>query len=326
MKKLKDLLGTAKFVERSQQLIEHSKPLLSRVSQKSQELYMTSSVFVADLSIALSNSDFVQSLNEYHSELSKSMDEGFKIGTIDPETYLAMTPNNHRILDGGHGFFESISKAQEIGQVEGWSNTETFTHWIQAYFTDMSSAAGMPIFDGATDNIYLMLRNMGFDEHTARDLVTINGQEAIEALVGGSLTAVSLFFAWKKQDKENFSRALGSIGLGAAVTINPAALVVLIIAAGVGYNTLVCKNAVQRGSVLSFVALGTSALIPGPLIIGIVPGIVLAMYANKKMGKDFVPLDLLKTTLSRAIDPVEREKMVMQVSSIMKSYNRKKVA
>jgi len=242
---------------------------------------------LGDMSKAISQSDFVSKINTYKSEVSKAMDSGLDLGSIDPETGLKMSLNNHRILDGGHGFFESINKAQEVGVEQGWSPIETFGEWSKSYFSDLSSPAGMPVFDGLTDNAYAFLRNIGIDDTTARDLVTINGQEAIESIVGGSFATIALVFAWKNEDKENFSRAIGALGLGSLIAVNPVVMVIVLAALGLGYNSLVCKKAVERGAVVTGVAMGTSMLIPGPILLGVIPAIVLAVYVNKKMGKDF---------------------------------------
>jgi hypothetical protein len=247
------------------------------------------------------------------------MDSGFKIGAVDPETLRAMAPNNHRILDEGHTFFESIKRAREVGEQEGWSDVDTFTTWFKSYFTDLSSPAGMPAFGAASDNIYDFLRDIGFSEAVARDLVTVNGQEAIEALIGGSLSVISLALAWKDQDKENFSKALGAIGLGGVVSMNPAILVVVIVAAALGYNTLVCQKTIGRGVVVSASAMLTSAIIPGPVLLGVLPAVVMSIYVNKKLGEDFDLSAQVKETYSKLRDPATRQLVQEQAEKLLQS-------
>ena len=278
---------------------------------------------MGDFSQLLSQTDFVSQLNTYKSEISKAMDAGYKIGSVDLETGLKMMPNNHRILDGGHGFFESIQKAKEVGEANGLSGSETFSTWFQSYFTDLSSPAGMPMLGKLTDDAYALLQNLGVSEETARDLLTVNGQEAIEALVGGSLATVSLVLAWKKEDKENFSKALGSIGLASVVGMNPVVLVVLVVAAALGYNTLVCHKAITRGAIVSSTAMLTSALIPGPILLGVIPGVVLAFYVNKKMGTDFDLASHAKLIFNKMKDPVERQKLLSSVEQMISDLSAK---
>ena len=83
-------------------------------------------------------------------------------------------------MDGGHDFFSTIEKAQEIGNQNGWDSMETFQEWAKSYFTDLSSNAGMPVFGKLSDEIYGFLISINIDEETARDFVTVNGPEALE--------------------------------------------------------------------------------------------------------------------------------------------------
>ena len=261
-------------------------------------LWVISAAGAADFSEWLSSTAAVRSLNKFSSEVSKAMDESFRIGSIDSETGLKMMPNNHRILDGGHSLATSFQKASEIGQEQGWSDSETFIEWGKAYFSDLSSPAGMPAFGNLSDNIYEFLRNTaGVEEAVARDFVTVNGQEFLEAMIGGTLSAVSLVFAWKKEDKENFSRAIGSIGLSGIMFMNPVTAGIAIVGLAFGYNKLVCKHAAARGGMITGAGLVVSAIFPGPLLLGIVPAIVASSYLNKKLDKNVPPHEQVKKVL-----------------------------
>src|SRR5690606_18215391 len=100
--------------------------------------------------------------------VSKAMDRGFIT-----ERLTGLTPNNHRILDGGHDFFSSIDRAREVGAKNGWDNEEVFNQWAQAYFTDLSSPAGVPLFGKLSDDFYKLLKSIGVSDKEAADFVTI---------------------------------------------------------------------------------------------------------------------------------------------------------
>jgi hypothetical protein len=266
---------------------------------------------------------WLKQFNELKSDVTKAMDRVYndaKPGASDPETGLPFTPNNHRILDGGHTISESMNRAFDVGEAQGLSDFDSFIEWGKAYLSDLSSPAGMPAFGKLTDDIYGFLRNhLNIRDETARDFVTVNGQEAFAALAGGAISAVALIFAWKKEDKEAFSRSLGSIGLGSVVFANPAAFLVAVVALAIGYNRIVCKKAMVRGGFISGVAFATSALIPGPILLGLIPAIVLTIYLNKKIGKD---TDLVKegATLLRLLkSPEFRDRLREATNSIVKS-------
>lgn len=273
-----------------------------------------------DLSQQIATTDWFQTLNTFKSEVSKAMDSEFLkegIGSLDKETLQLFTPSNHRILDGGHTLFESIERAKQVGADNNWSDSEIFTEWAKAYFTDMSSSAGMPIFGKLTDNVYDLLRELKFDEATARDIVTMNGQEAVEAILGGTVAAAGLFFAWKKEDKDAFSKTIGALIVSGAISMNPVTLSIGIIALAMGYNSLVCKKAITRGGIIAGATFTVSALIPGPVILGFVPAMVVAIYLNKKIGKDFDAIDFGK----RAYFYVKSEKFKSQMDAALNTFD-----
>jgi hypothetical protein len=147
------------------------------------------------------------------------------------------------------------------------------------------------MFGKFTDEIYNFLRSLNIDEQTARDFVTLNGQEAIEAVLGGAISSVAIFFAWKAQDKEVFSKTIASLFLSSAVSLNPVVLVIAAIGLAFGYQKLVCKEAVARGAIASGAGMLISAIIPGPVLLGLIPAIIGSVYISKKMGKDFKPIE-----------------------------------
>jgi len=300
MKKVKEKIKKVKFqVDQS----------MKSMKDQGEKAWIVAIGLMGDSSRYVSETDFVSRMNTYTSKISEAMDKGFKMGTIDKETGLSFTPKNHRILDEGHGFFESIQRARETGEQEGFTQMETFTGWFQSYFSDMSSPAGMPAFGSMSDEVYGFLRSMGFSESTARDVVTINGHEAIEGLLGGTVACVGLLLAWKKEDKQNFSKTLGALGVGAAVSMNPVVLVMVVVGAALGYNKMVCRKSVGKGGTVASAAMITSFLIPGPLLLGVVPAIVLSVYLNKKIKDEFDITEQMKIFLFKVKDEKSREQI-----------------
>lgn len=241
----------------------------------------------SDLSTTIANTDFFKSLNNYTSELSKSMDAEFLKEGISK----VIMPNNHRIMDSGHDFFTTIEKARELGEKNNWSEMETFEQWANSYFTDLSSNAGMPTFGKFSDEIYTFLRSINISEENARDFVTLNGQEAIEAVLGTAIAGVAIFFAWKSEDKEKFSKTIASLYFTSAISLNPVLIIIATIGLAVGYQNLICKEAMARGAILSSAGLVVSSIIPGPVILGLLPALIATIYLNKKMGTDFKPIE-----------------------------------
>lgn len=258
-----------------------------KIQSFSKQKLVSFSLLSSEAATHLAGTEWFKGLNDFSSEVSKAMDYGF----IKENVTQIMTPTNHRILDGGHDFLSSISRAREIGEQNDWGSVKIFEEWAHAYFTDMSSPAGVPVFGKFSDDIYNFLKSSGVSDGQAADAVTINGQEAIESLLAGSISAVALIFAWKASDKEAFSKSIGFILVSGASAMSPAALVVAVVALAFGYNSLVCKEAVARGALTSGLTLLVSAAIPGPVLLGLVPAVVLSIYLNKKIGKNFNPIE-----------------------------------
>ncbi len=263
----------------------------------------TAGLVASELSAQLAATDWFRSLNEFSSEVSKSMDADFLAQGISK----AMTPSNHRVLDGGHDLFSSLDRAREVGTQQGWTDLETFTEWAKAYLTDLSSPAGMPVLGKLSDEIYLFLQKMGVDEAQARDFVTINGQEAMDAVLGASLTAVAIAFSWKSEDKARFSQCVGSILCTSTITMSPIALAIAMIALAIGYNRLVCKEAIARGAIVSGAGLLVSALIPGPVLLGFLPALVVSIVIARKMGTEFKPIEQTGKILELTRSPEFRQ-------------------
>lgn len=167
-----------------------------------------------------------------------------------------------------------FSHVLEEGNKAGLSSTDSFIEWGKAYFSALS-------------------------EKTARDRVSVNSHETIEAVIGGSIAAVSLFFSWRAEDKENFSKALGAIGVTSIIALNPVTAMVAVVGLAMSYNKQILKkDALVRGGVVSAIGMGVSALMPGRVLLGAVSALVVSMYANKKLTGDVVTREQVQQLLT----------------------------
>jgi hypothetical protein len=259
------------------------------VADAVQKTWNSGVVAASDISNSIAGTEWFRSLNSLSNEVTKAMDSDWLKNGISG----GMFPSNHRVLDGGHTIGEALSRAFEVGEKNGWSDIQSFSEGTRAYFSDLSSPAGMPMLGQLTDDIYEMLRGFGIKEELARDLVTINGQEAIETVLGGTIASVSLVLAWSKEDKEQFSQVLAAVGLTSAIALNPLALAAVVVMLALNYNTLVCKKAMVRGVTITGIGVAVSALAPGPIWVGLIPAIVATIYARKVITPDIDVLEVL---------------------------------
>lgn len=301
------------------------KKLKEKVDQYAIELKNTAVLSSTELSSVVANSDWFKSFNDYSSEVSKAMDAEFLL-KLKGEVTEKMAPSYHRIVDGGHGFFSSIEKAQEIGEKNRWTDFETFQEWTKSYLTDLSSPAGMPVFGKSTEYIYNFLKNIGVSEEMARDILTVNGQEAVEALLSGGITFLSLYFAWKKEDKELFSKTVTSILLTSAIFMNPVTMLFGLVGLAIGYQKLVNKEAAARGAITTTSGLLVSALIPGPALLGAIPAIVLSIYISKKMGTTFKPIEHGQAFIKLVTSQEFKTLTAKMYEELMAAYQKKAAA
>ena len=153
------------------------KNLKEKVSRTVDHTISSTSEIAHNISTNIADANWFRHINTYTSELSKAMDAKFLHDGISK----AMVPSNHRIFDGGHDILSTIERAKHLATEHHWSELHTFQEWAKSYFTDLSSPAGMPALGKMTEPIYTFLRSHGVKEATARHLVTVNGQETVDA-------------------------------------------------------------------------------------------------------------------------------------------------
>lgn len=281
--------GRAALKTGSKKLLETSRTVASRT----QEAWIVTSATVGEATQAagdlVGNTEWMRSINGHWDKdplvkaITQSMDKAFKAGDLDLATGLKVMPNNHRLLVDGHTLRQSLTHAYEVAADQGTGHLETTVAWMKAYVEDLSSPAGMPIGEWSK-HVYATLRKAGWDEAAARNLVTVNGSEAVDALLSGTLSALSVALAWTTQDREDFSRAIGALGMAAMVSVNPVTGLVTIVAVAIAYKRdLLSKNAVQKGAFVKLAGFSVSLLLPGPAIVTAVCGIVVAVYLNKNL-------------------------------------------
>jgi hypothetical protein len=254
----------------------------------------------------IANTSLVRGINGYWDDrepfvhaITQAMDKGFQTGDIDWSSGLTIIPNNHRILIEGHTLGQSFAHAQEVAEQFGVGSLEATISWMKAYFEDLSSPGGMPLGEWSK-GVYVALRDAGWTEAAARDLVTLNGSEAIEALLSGTLSALAVALSWSKQEHEHFSRAIGMLGVGSIVAANPIAGLVTVVSAIVAYRKhRLSKEALKKGVFVKLAGFSVSLLLPGPAIVTALCGMVVCVYLNRKIVAER-PLAEQLTAIARA--------------------------
>jgi len=197
-----------------------------------------------------------------------------------------VSPLLHRIFDGH-------SLADSWGAVRGAVKDDTFfaevANWVAAYSSDLSSYAGMPIAtipQQAFEGMAATFAKVGISTEWVADAATFNLEEILSCTIPG----LAVLLRWNEATTGEFRKMIGAMLPTTLVSANPFVLILLVVAlakAFVASGKVGTEGVaeVAEGGLLSGLVLATSATLAGPVWIGMVAGILLAMFA-RKLGRE----------------------------------------
>jgi len=128
--------------------------------------------------------------------------------------------------------------------------------------------------------------SFGIPKSWFRDALHVNGAEVI----GTTIATVAVALRWNRAETGEFSRIAGSLGLSSIVSANPALAVVSVVVLARAYMKARGKgdymdivDGLAKGGIGTGMFLGASAVVGGPVWIGMLSGLCVAMVANKAM-------------------------------------------
>ena len=135
---------------------------------------------------------------------------------------------DHRLFDGSHDLLGAWKTIAEHFPEEAW--LKKAEGYVRALWKDAATPSGIPV---ATWNKEAFDKTAGFLEQTlgisrswTKDMVSFTGTE----LMGATIGAVAIAFAWKNADIRKFSEIVASLGLSAVIGANPIMTIITIIA------------------------------------------------------------------------------------------------
>ncbi|NNU80403.1 macrodomain Ori organization protein MaoP [Halovulum dunhuangense] len=257
----------------------------SKFGNGASEVGLWVSALVADRELASNLSRMTgDTFNNVSDVYTKAMDGAFAEGLKAGSDYVA--PSLHRLVDGGHSLLGSFEMAREA--MTNDTQLEELSGWVRAYLSDLSSPVGMPVatLSEATYRAFdAVVRAAGLPNGWALDAMTFNLEELVSAVVPG----LAVLLNWNDAERERFIQMLGGLTVSATVSASPIALLVLIVGAaramqnknGEGRNAKRFITAFSEGGLLSGIVVTSSAVIGGPVWIGMVAGILVVMLAKQ---------------------------------------------
>ena len=163
--------------------------------------------------------------------------------------------------------------------------------FIDAFLKDVSTVNGLPFFtvsrETYNDLANTLKQSLGIPKAWTADILSFNMAE----LFGTSLGVIALAMNWNKADRKQFADNAVSLGIAAGFSANPLLGIVALVALAkalegdknkVAYTDLL--KGIGRGGIGTGVLLTASTVIGGPAWIGMIVGLILAIYARKTLG------------------------------------------
>ena len=199
----------------------------------------------------------------------------------------------HRLFDGSHTIWGMWEKVQEASPYD--RHLQEFWGFLTAYGKDLSSSVGMPLLSMSPESYGQVSNYLSNTFHIPKpwfqDLLHVNGVEVL----GTSVATIALALRWNKADTAEFSRLVGSLGVSAVVSANPALGVLALATLAKPFmqarekgDYIDVVDGLAKGGIGTGIFLATSVLIPGPVWVGILAGLCVGVIVNR--GTDNVRL------------------------------------
>ena len=258
-----------------------------------QEIFHKASIWAN----ALLASDFSRKFDKWFGSLSQTKateyDKAIDIAYNSPNAEGIIHEGGiwHRLTDMLHDPV-SMWKAVKDTKIDD-TRKEEINAFIDSFFKDFNTTQGLPfvsITKETFDNGALFLsKNFSIPKNWFYDIQTLNGSE----LMAGSLSVVSLVFSWNKKDAKLFGDLISSLMLAGAIGGNPITIFVAIIALAKHFNSKKNSKKISKkflegtkiGSLSIFSFLGISSFVGGPVWIGLILGLIVAVLVRKHSSK-----------------------------------------
>lgn len=208
---------------------------------------------------------------------------------LDPLLRADMGGSYHRLFDGGHTIAGAVRAVNEAPVDDALTRQTLGT--VEALLRDVSTERGLPLatWDKATfDSVAQTLdSSLGIPKRWLYDINTFDAGEVLGATVG----VVAVALNWNRADTEQFAQVTASMGLSAAVGLNPLLLLVTVAAAAQSFNRArgsgdysELADGAFKGAATSAASLGAVAALTaagGPAGAGLLAGIAAGVLVHQ---------------------------------------------
>ena len=206
-----------------------------------------------------------------------------KIDQFYNETFIGGF--THRHFDGSHTPILMWEKVKDA--LPNDTNLDEFRNYILSLSKDLQTSMGIPLININDKESYdkfaeYMNSHFAVKKSWLLDIQSVNLAE----IFGATLGVLSLFFGWKKNEKEEFANHASSLILAGAVSANPILLIVSLISWAKSYTKNKNKKDFKEGTIKGFLGMGSfimsASLFASPLL-GIIIGLIVLIVVKKKL-------------------------------------------
>ncbi len=195
----------------------------------------------------------------------------------------------HRLWDGGHSLTDAWKAVGDASPADSF--TQEIAGYLAAIWKDVITPMGLPF---ATVNrewfnaTHASMHGIGISKAQLADALSYTGSE----LAGAALGVVALLLSWDKAETERAATLAGSLGLSTLCAANPVLGIVAIACLARALQTAKAAKSrsrfvvgLMKGGFGSAALVATSAVIGGPVWIGLVAGLVASILVHHAVAK-----------------------------------------
>lgn len=293
--------------------------ILSHVSRAVQTTAGTGRRSLSDSAIwlnAILASDFSTNLDRW---LGKTFNEGIPsvydqaVDAVYNATHIG-GGQLHRLFDGSHTVWGMWDKVRDARP------DDTFLQEVVGYASalgkDLVSPVGIPLFGMSKPSYDQVAGFLNTTFHIPRrwfsDMLHVNATE----LVGATIATISVALNWNTAETKKFAELAAGLGISSIANANPALAVVSLVTFSKsvmeankqgGVSSVI--SGLTRGGVGTGAFLATSAVVGGPVWIGLLSGMCVASVAQRATDHFDVSeaTAFISTTIRNAVGPTGNE-------------------
>ena len=270
---------------KSREIIKLAKPLSEKAKSSLKAVAKKSSIWINTLLAT----EFVEGMEQWFTKFNINKDiYDSAIDSVYNQTHIGGSLYHH-LYDGQHTILGAWKAA--VNALPDDTHFRAIVDGTEHLVRDICSKSGINPFFGLTKGQHEGLAAVThLPKSWLADMITFNAAE----LLGAAIASLALVFGWTKGESKRFAEYAGALGISTIISANPLLGLIVIISAARAYalskkedviedsNHKLLKHAL-KGAVTPSIVISVSVIIGGPVYVGLILGIIIAILVRNKM-------------------------------------------